>query len=208
MQYITKLYYINLDHRTDRNEQFKAWLDESDVPAEKVHRINAVYVPGRGHLGCLASHIQALETFLQTSDDYCFIFEDDYRPIDVHIYWNSIQHIFDNNVDFDIILLAYNKLVSTPTKYPFLERVQKCYTSSGYLISRKFAPILLENFKNAFRLAVDEESRILQKTHQYCLDVYWEILMKDYLWYVIKPRIGIQVESFSDIEGHIVNHGV
>ncbi len=203
-----KVYYINLKHRTDRDEQFKTWLAQTNVPPEKIQRIDATYIPGRGHLGCLVSHINAIDTFLKSGDEYCYIFEDDYIPLDLNTYWNTIQHVFTNKVDFDIILLAYNQLKSTPTEYPFLERVQQCYTSSGYILARKFALTLLQTFQMAFRLAVDEESRTQRKTHTYCLDVYWETLMPTSKWYVFKPRLGRQIESFSDIDMCITNHGV
>jgi hypothetical protein len=207
--HIDKIYYINLAHRTDRNEQFKSWLAETGVPTEKIERIDALYVPGRGHLGATASHVKALETFLASDAAVCCIFEDDYEPIDTNTYWSSIQQVFDCDVEFDIVLLAYNVLESTPTQYPFLERAQNSYTASGYMITREFAPRLLENFKNAFRLAVEEESQRRQKTHKYCLDVYWaELMTTSANWFVLKPRIGKQSASYSDIEGILVDHGV
>ena len=208
MQHIDTVYYINLAHRTDRTEQFKSWLAETNVPAQKVQRIDAVYIPGRGHLGATASHIKALEEFIISGAEMCCIYEDDYAPIDIQSYWSSVQQVFDNKVEFDIVLLAYNFLKSTPTQYPFLEKVSKSYTASGYILTRTFAPRLLENFKDAFRLAVDEESKTRRKTHNYCLDVYWAELMPTSKWYVLKPRIGKQIESYSDIEGLMTNHGV
>jgi hypothetical protein len=38
--------------------------------------------------------------------------------------------------------------------------------------------------------------------------IYWKELMSVSKWYVIKPRLGRQLESFSDIDGRVVNHGV
>ena len=205
---IDKLYYINLAYRTDRDEQIKKWLTVTNVPAEKIQRINAVHIPGRGHLGATASHVKALESFIASGAAVCCIYEDDYIPIDITTYWSSIQQVFDNAIDFDIVLLSYNILDSTPTQYPFLEKVQNSYTASGYIITREFAPRLLENFTYGFRLAVQEEIRTGRKTHTYCLDIYWKELMSVAKWYVIKPRLGRQLESFSDIDGRIVNHGV
>ena len=113
MQHIDKLYYINLAHRTDRAEQFKSWLAKTNVSAQNIQRIDAVYIPGRGHLGATASHIKALEEFISSGTETCCIYEDDYAPIDIHSYWPSIQQVFDNKVEFDIVLLAYNFLEST-----------------------------------------------------------------------------------------------
>ncbi len=209
MQNIDKLYYINLAYRTDRNEQFKAWLAETNVPNEKIQRIDAVHIPGNGVIGCAASHVLALETFLASDANICCVFEDDYMPIDKNTYWNSIQQVFDHKVDFDIILLAFNLLKSTPSQYPFLEHVQQSYTTSGYIITREFAPQLIENLKIGVRLAVDEQSKTGRKTHTYCLDVYWaELMSTTSKWFVLQPRIGKQIESFSDIDMRMTKHGV
>lgn len=209
MQYIDKLYYINLAYRTDRNEQINSWLRETNIPVEKIQRIDAIHTPESGNLGCTASHVKALETFLESDAKICCIFEDDYTPINTNTYWSTVQQVFDHNVDFDCVLLSYNFLKSTPSKYSFLEHVQESYTASGYIITREFAPRLIGNLKECFILAVDEQTRTGGKTHQYCSDVYWAKLMaKTNKWFVFKPRIGIQAASYSDIEGHMVDHGV
>ena len=206
MNSIDKVYYINLDYRIDRNGQLLEWLDDSGLPEDKLQRISAVHTPGRGHLGCLLSHIKTLETFLNTSYTTCIVLEDDFTPLNITTFWKDIDRVFASHVDFDLIMLATNVLKSEPLEIDFLRRVNSSFTSSGYMLTRKFAPILLENFKEAVRRLEEEEARTRQKTSQYCLDVYWQKLMPVSKWYCFYPSIGKQRESFSDIERVYTNY--
>lgn len=92
---IDAVYVVNLDHRTDRWEEF---LRDSPVPPEKLHRISAVAganLPGYGKApwftertgdrarswagaaGCLLSHRKVLQTALERGDELFVVLEDD-----------------------------------------------------------------------------------------------------------------------------------
>lgn len=207
MNSLPLLYYINLDYRIDRNSEILEWLDESGFPDEKVHRISAVHIPGRGHLGCLLSHIKVIDEFLKTSESYAIILEDDFTPLDQTTIWKSVQRVIDDKVPFDMIMLAYNVLVSEPLDgIEYLHKVKASLTSSGYIVSREFARKLLLNFKDAVEKLVKEESETHQKTKHYCLDQHWQTLMPTSRWYCFYPRLGRQSDSYSDIEGKIPSH--
>jgi GR25 family glycosyltransferase involved in LPS biosynthesis len=206
MNGIDHIYYINLDYRSDRRLQMEDWLEESHVPSEKITRISAIPTPGRGHIGATLSHCKALETFLSSSFNTCVIFEDDFIPLDLSTFWQNFQKLKDQKVDYDIVVGSYNFLECNDTQYDFLKKVKKSYTASAYVITRNFAQKLLENFKEAVQKCVETENRTGQKADEYCLDVYWEKLMPMSKWYCFYPRIGIQRESYSDIQGHITNY--
>jgi GR25 family glycosyltransferase involved in LPS biosynthesis len=206
MDFIDIVYYINLEYRTDRNEQMLEWFDESGLPEEKIQRISAVHTPGRGHLGCLLSHIKTLELFLSSKHKICIIFEDDYQPINLSNFWINIQNLFDCKKKFDLVMLAYNILESDPTEIDFLRHVNKSFTSSGYIITREFAHNLLQNFKEAVSKLEEQEYRTKQKANEFCLDVYWQKLMPISRWYCFYPRLGKQREGFSDIEQTYTSH--
>lgn len=206
MNSIDQVYYINLDYRNDRRLQFEDWLSESGFPEEKCSRISAIYTPGRGHVGATLSHIKTLETFLASPHKLCCIFEDDYQPVDSQSFWKSIQTVFDTNIPFDVLLLSYNVLESADTEWPFLKRVRRTFTASGYVIGREFAAILLQNMREAYQLCMQYEENFKTKANEYCLDVYWMKLMPDYKWYCIYPRIGVQRASYSDIEHVYANY--
>jgi hypothetical protein len=205
MDKVDVLYYINLDYRTDRRLEFLDWIEESGFPENKVERIQAVATPLRGHIGCLLSHIKTLETFLASGKEICLVFEDDYKPVDLKTFWGNFDKLFSCNKKFDIVLCSYNVLKSENTEVDFLHRVSHSYTSSGYLITRTFAPRLLENFKEAVQNILNIEMVTKQKCNEFCLDVHWAKLMPTSEWFCFYPKIGIQRESFSDIDNVYVN---
>jgi GR25 family glycosyltransferase involved in LPS biosynthesis len=206
MESIPQVYYINLDYRTDRRLQMEDWLEESGFPTKKVERISAIHTPDRGHVGAGLSHIKAIETFLKSEHTICLICEDDYMPLDVKTFWQTIQKPFDDKVSFDMILCAYNELQSDAAPVDYLKRVLFSYTASGYILTRHFAPFLLENFKDALRNIINQEAITNQKANDYCIDVHWMPLMKQSTWYCFFPRIGKQRDSYSDIQNHFTTY--
>jgi len=203
MNHIDTIYYINLEHRTDRNGEFLECMSDLQVPSEKIERINGIYEPKFGALGCTKSHILALETFISSGKDICMVFEDDFMYKDKETFWPDISKIFDTGLNFDLVQLSYNNYYKADlfyqvldTEYPFLKKVLKTISSSSYIITKEFASILLENFK--------ESSQLLQ-THgfandkAYVLDIYWHSLQSKTNWYIIVPSIGYQRGSYSDV---------
>ena len=210
MDKIDSILIINLEHRTDRLGRCMNWLQESGVPEEKIHRIDALYTPGRGHIGCMVSHIRAIESFIQSNGKYGLILEDDFEPIDIPSFWENYAKLFDSGLQFDAVCASYNveKVEDSPSEAPFLKRLRETFTASAYLITQTYAKDIHRCFLEAFYLAQFEESYTRQKTHKYTLDVYWHTLMKTGQWYCFYPRIGRQVESFSDIQQHVTNYNV
>jgi hypothetical protein len=209
MNHIDKVYYINLDHRKDRLEQIEQVLNDLEIPSEKRERISAVYDEKFGCVGCSRSHILTLEKFIESNLNTCIIFEDDFNFYQKDQFHGTINSIFNNNVDFDIIQLAYNDNYQIPehTKYHFLKKVQRSGTTSALLIHKQFARQLLENFKEGVRLLTEHIQKYNSTVHAYCLDVYWNNLPKS-KWYFAYPKLGYQRESYSDIEKRITNYGV
>jgi hypothetical protein len=204
MENIDIVYYINLEHREDRKKQFLDWILNSEFPEEKIFRINAVYTKGFGIIGCGQSHIIALEEFIKSPYNNCIIYEDDYEPINKKNYWEHFRKFFMSHPEYDMLLCSHNALQSRPSEYDDdFERVKYSATASGYLITKDFAPKLLENLK--------EGSGLLIKTREkkkYSNDVWWNKLFEKANIYCFKKRIGFQRCSFSDIENKIENYNV
>lgn len=201
MNVIEHIYYINLDYRSDRRLQMEDWLEESGVPPEKVTRIPGIPTPGNGILGCTMGHIKAVETFLESNYNTCIIFEDDYTPLNISTFWQNFEKLKD--VDYDLVMGSYNKLEYEDSPYDFLKRVKYSFTASAYLITRIFAPKLLEVFKEGLQKKIEKEAITHKKEDEFSNDVYWMKLMPVSKWYCFYPRLGIQRESYSDIQGHI-----
>jgi GR25 family glycosyltransferase involved in LPS biosynthesis len=206
MEKVDHIYYINLDYRTDRRLQFEDWLTETNVPTEKITRISGIHMPTQGHRGCCLSHILALETFLDSPYQSCLIFEDDYKPVDKRTFWDNFKKIQEHQIEYDIILCAYNQLQSEDTDYPWLKRVSFSFTTSGYLITREGAKRLRALWEDSYLKLVDYEETHKRKADCYMLDVTWTELMKTSLFFTFYPRIGLQTESYSDLQGHVTNY--
>jgi GR25 family glycosyltransferase involved in LPS biosynthesis len=214
------VYYINLDNRPDRNEEFLSEMKKMNFPEDKIVRISAVYEKERGHLGCTLSHIKTLQMFIETDYNNCIVFEDDFEfsksPEEVN---KAFRELFDNEIDFDVCMISGNEYDLRPIeKYPFIEKVHMCLTTSGYMLSKKFAPVLLENFKEgAIKL---EESYERKKKEgkkdpndyaydgQYAIDQHWVSLQEPNNWYIFNPKLGKQRNSYSDIMGGNVKYNV
>lgn len=200
MDKIDVLYYINLDYRVDRKLEFLDWIEDSGFPEEKVNRIQATALPGRGHVGAYLSHIKTLQAFIDSPHNTCMVFEDDYQPLKIDTFWSDVGRLFECGKDFDIVMCSYNELKSELSDIPFLHKVNYSFTASGFIITKKFAPVLKEFWENGVKLLLQEEEMTKAQCEKYKLDVYWMELMPVSKWYTFYPRLGIQRPSFSDLQ--------
>ena len=74
LEYIEKVVYINLEHRTDRKELIEKEL--SIFHSEKVIRFNAIK-EDNGHIGSSKSHIEVLKLSIKNDWKNVLIVEDD-----------------------------------------------------------------------------------------------------------------------------------
>jgi hypothetical protein len=202
MEGINRVYYINLDHRTDRKNDLLQWITETGFPLDKVERVPGVYIPNKSHIAFTVAHINALETFLKSGHDNCLILEDDFEPNNKATFWNDVDRIFKDKLDFDVVMCAFNDGVTQATAGPtnYLIRMLYTYSTSGYIITKQIAPIVIDHFKDAVRFGIHEESITNKKATQYVGDVYWCKLMPLHKWYAFYPKLGHQRPSYSDIE--------
>lgn len=200
-----KVYYINLEHRKDRYLHINKQLKKTCIEPNKIERINGIYMSNFGILGCAKSHCLALETFINSSPENktCIIFEDDFVFTTSQDEINDlINKLFNELPDFDVVMLAANILNDKPTEYDFITKIIDAQTLSGYAVSREFAPILLNNYKESIKLLEE----VGYKVHHFCFDIYMKKLQPITKWYCLNPRIGKQIESYSDIENRVVDY--
>jgi GR25 family glycosyltransferase involved in LPS biosynthesis len=200
------LYYINLDRRPERNEQIKRELSKTNIDPSKINRITATDVPECGAYGCTMSHIETLTRFLNTDESIqtCIVLEDDFGFIQDQRQINSSvdKFLVDFKDKWDVLLLALNMIYGEKTDVPYVFRVYRSFTTAGYIVNKRFAPQLLENFK--------ESAALLKQEGKYvptlCLDNYMGRLQQKTNWFTIVPRVGLQLPSYSDIEYRYVNY--
>jgi GR25 family glycosyltransferase involved in LPS biosynthesis len=199
------IYYINLDHRKDRLENIITELNKTNINQNKINRIPGIYIKDFGILGCAKSHCLALESFLKSSSDnkYCIIFEDDFEFTQEQDIINElINKVFNDTKEFDVLMLSANILNSKSCDYNFLTKIYDAQTLSGYAVNRKFASILLNNYRESINLLEKEG----YKCHPYCFDIYMKRLQPFTKWYALNPLIGKQIDSYSDIENKYVSY--
>jgi len=201
--YVDVIYYINLDHRTDRNEQLLNELKKINFPEDKIVKISAIYNK-RGEVGCSHSHVKTIETFMKSNYNNCLVLEDDFEFTQNS---DTINNLFNklDGIDYDIIMLSSNTNEKQPTKYDFLDKIINAQTTSGYMVNRNFAPKLLDNFKTGVQLL---ETNCITEAEGCAIDQYWKLLQPMNNWYVTNPKLGKQRESYSDIENRHVNYQV
>jgi F0F1-type ATP synthase beta subunit len=82
LDYLDAILYINLKHREDRKEHCLDEIRKIDKYLIKTYRIDAVYDEELGARGCIASHIKALEYFIENKYwNNVLILEDDFTFI-------------------------------------------------------------------------------------------------------------------------------
>ena len=209
MEYIDHIYYINLDYRLDRKKEFENEMTSFTIDPEKYERISGIHIPQQEALGCSLSHKKTIEVFIESSYKNCIIFEDDFQWLVDREYVDFLlRSIFEENIPFDCIVLTGNIFKSEETDYPFLRKVLDVQTTAGYILTKEFAPILLQNFTESSEKLLQYYTETGEKNHKYCLDIYWKKLQPTYNWFMINPKVGIQRESYSDIEGKITKYGM
>ena len=188
--------YINLQSRADRLAEIQdvlrkvGWLAGSQ-------RIDAVRDATNGALGCLRSHIKALEVFLAmpASVRHALILEDDCEFV-ADPKPGVQQFLADHGcMGWDVLLLSSNTLAEEPHTL-YATRVQNAQTTAGYAVTRRFAAVLLALWKES-----------LSKPFLEC-DQSWKPLQAPNRWFCLHPKPGRQRESYSDIELRSVNYGV
>jgi GR25 family glycosyltransferase involved in LPS biosynthesis len=198
------IYIINLEHRKDRLNHINNELSKTNIEPSKIKRIDAINYPNFGALGCSKSHLLALEDFINSGKDTCIIFEDDFVFTEPQNVINDlINEVFNNTINFDVLMLSSNTIVEQGTNYPFITKIIDAQTLSGYAVNKKFAHVLLNNYNESINLL---ESKGYEYC-DYCIDQYIKNLQPISEWYCIKPKIGKQIASYSDIQKIQVDYG-
>jgi len=190
--YIEHVVYINLEHRKDRREHIEK---ELSVFGEKVHRLNAVYEPQRGHLGCSKSHAAAMELAISSGWKNCLIVEDD-------AVWNKFETgtaLLEKlaSQEFDVIMLGGTAVEYDTHTY----KLGKCHCSTAYLVNQHYYQTLLDIFNKSIRM--------LEKSYKPlvggALDSVWNPLQRRDKWYIIIPCLMTQLTGYSDTEYYVTS---
>jgi len=152
------VYYINLDGQPERakymEDQFKYWELENCTRISAYdgreddlgHIIQGKYPENMtsGEIGCVTSHLKAIQHWYQTSDSpYAIIMEDDCN-IDIARYWNFTWEDFISRVPYcwDVIQLAI--ICTGDIVVPIHTRFVNDFSTACYVITRHHAEKLIK----------------------------------------------------------------
>jgi GR25 family glycosyltransferase involved in LPS biosynthesis len=206
MDHIDAIFYINLEGRPDLKEHFLNEMSYLCTDLTKVHRITAIYDP-IGAIGCSKSHILAIETFLANPEwNTCIIFEDDFTFHNPDVSYNQqmLTDCFTQFPTWDAFLFASSKWGKSfsNTHLPPIKKVLEAQTTSGYAITRDFAPMLLDNYREGVEKLIETHNEPL-----YALDMYWKKLQPSHNWYTTVPALGYQYANYSNISQKVMDFG-
>jgi len=196
-------FYINLDKRTDRKQEVETELKSVGI---SFTRIPGVVIPGRPPLGCSKAHVVALKAFLESNLELALICEDDFQVHERETFRSTMSKFLEDKIPFDVVMVASFLQKETPGPRDYLRKITGAQTTSAYLVSKTFAPVLLQNFEDSVGLLETCYNKTGYKKHDYCLDIYWQKLQETSRWYMFFPRLSHQRESYSDIELKVVKY--
>jgi hypothetical protein len=200
MEYLPHIFYINLDKRPDRLTEIQGELSRMGLSGE---RIPALYTPAHGSIGCTFSHIYGLKLARERGLSHVLILEDDFQfVVDKTIFENNLRDFFSRGIEYDVLFLSYN-LREGEHIDNLIGRGRNVQTASGFVVHQRFYDTLISQLEDGFRNLVTTLDH-----GKYTIDQYWKPLQKTHSWYYFKNRIGIQRESFSNIEGKVVKYSV
>jgi GR25 family glycosyltransferase involved in LPS biosynthesis len=200
MEYIDTFYFINLDRRTDRLKQIMSELKKMEIPTEKLIRVQG-FDNKIGILGCAKSHIQAVSHFIESGKERCMIFEDDFEFTETkEKVYEVLSGIFTSGVEFDCLMLAgADNCVFADLRNKYLQRLFFATSPSCYVITKKYAPELLNNLSEGAAKQEKWINAFGEPENAFNNDCYWIYEQVSKLYFFTVPKLGKQRDSPSDI---------
>ena len=196
---IKNVLYINLEARTDRRQNI-----ETQLPRAGFHtfeRFNAIKLKD-GRVGCTLSHIKCLELAKARNYDHLLICEDDTLFLEPDLFMKQINNFLSKSYTWDVVLLAGNNVPPYERIDDTCVSVNRCQTTTCYLVSGHYFDTLLANYKEGLQRLLREPERHID----YAIDKYWMKLQEKDHWLLITPLTVVQREDYSDIEGRRTNY--
>ena len=188
--------YINLNHRTDRNEHVVQQIETIGYTAIRIEAVECK----QGAIGCGMSHIRCLELAKEQNLPFVCIVEDDITFTNPDLFRDQLDSFLSSSIDWDVLLLGTN--MGPPfDKEEGCLRVFNAQTTTGYIVKQHYYDTLLNSFKKSVGYLLADYNVKL-----FAIDIQWKQLQQRDRWYVLHPLTVIQREDYSDIEKGIVNY--
>jgi glycosyl transferase family 25 len=200
MEFIDKIFYINLDKRQDRRREIETELEKMQFPLDKIERFCAIEC---GQIGCIESHLSIIRLAKERNYKNILILEDDFQFIVDRLTFDvELGKFFDKGLSFYVLMLAH---LCYGSNY-FDEQVSvgtNCQDGSGYIVNKSAFDGLIHWLSLA--------SEMLLKTGAHWLymnDQIWKNMQGEDRWFILNKKMGQQNGSKSDLANTEVSMGV
>ena len=195
---VRKMYYVNLDRRSDRRREMEGELKKMNLDVERFSAIEEKI----GSIGCAKSHLALLRKARDKGYENVLIIEDDFEfLINANELEIELNNFFNTCSDFDVVMLGYNLLRYIPNINRTVGRIIEGQTTSGYLVNKKFYNKLISVWEEGLRKLIETKDEKL-----YSADQSWKKLQPNSNWYFFMKRIGKQRAGYSDIENRYTDY--
>ena len=204
-----KIYYINLENRTDRLDNFNTNVI-SKLPslADKFHRVAATDMTAyklisQRAAGCSLSHMRIWKDIIDKDIHSSIILEDDFKLITTEeVFNNRIAKLYTKYPNFGVCNIGWRNMVPLQKLDEVFSIGGSIQTTSGYIITNKYAKLMIHRLEQSI-----EELLKGEPVQIHAIDMVWKEFQETPDWLVM-DKLGIQEESYSDIEGRATNYGV
>jgi hypothetical protein len=148
-------------------------------------------------MGCVRSHIRALEYGLAQGWPRFAVAEDDLEFI-------GDTRVLQQLPDCDVFLPSTGAFNRTVVKSGEFYTVLRSQTSSSYIVTSSYAEQILRVFRESMIML----KQYPMQRYKYALDIMWCTLQPEGKWLTIMPPIARQRESYSDIEQRVTRYDV
>lgn len=211
MDKIDKIYYINLDKRTDRKVNIENQIRNNlDTELKKTKRIPGIiysdkfinnHKRNKGSIGCSLSHIAALKDAKENKYQNIMILEDDFEfKIEKEELNKKLEYFFENIRDYNLLLLeTYGAYKVFPTKFKDIFKIENSFCLGCYVVSYNFLDCFIEHNEKTVKKVINGD------TSQY-IDIAWRVFQgnepnkKVYTFNTNSFKVGYQSGGYSDIE--------
>jgi len=203
-----KIFYINLDERIDRKDNFEKHMKKYDLEFERFSAIKDNY----GAFGCAKSHLSVLKNAKNNNLENVIIMEDDIAfDISPEMLDEKLKLIFDNELDFDVFHLSYRYRISDDVPgIDYLKKLSYCHYCSCYIINKKCYDEIIDCWEKSLILLSPENLELglewHQKTSRYSCDISYIPLLRKKNWYCFDKPVCIQLNGQSNIINGYINH--
>ncbi len=196
---ITNIFYINLQHRTDRKTHVEQQLSLIGLNGQ---RFNAIKMDN-GAIGCSMSHLKLLQDAVKNELDHILIIEDDIEFLDSELFKSQLNKFFEiHGNEWDVVMFAGNNVPPYKRTDDTCIQVSNCLTTTGYLVNGHYIKILAQNVKMGLTHLINKPS----EHTKFAIDKFWSVLQSSGKWFLITPICVVQREDYSDIEKKHTNY--